>query len=501
MKRKILILILLAVCIGCAPQTEKPNAALHQQPAATAIEETLSLQTSASEPTPVESPVPTEAPAAPESPAPDVLQLKNVAASEPLREPVPLDVTIREFDWSKADPKGDYETKYRTETIDFADLCISLDELFADETHTRLKLHIRHPQAWTKLQSQNMNGWFLHVAVLLDGKQVPFVLKAKSVQLGFDTQNERCDDYFIVLESDEINMHTLAAYKELGILPVVLWHSYRDTGGYYWRTDADGTTVATTLTRPHWPLAPRITELDARKVSVDLAKITGGIAPQPIEKREPLMRTVTVLHEDIQRMLDEDAYTREGENIPSYGYYENETVDVSDIRIQVVQCQVTDLNILLLARIDLPEEWTPEQTWNYGRRALDFALMIDGRNAAGKAFSGIRDLTMTRYPALRIIPQSADDPQNFDVKTIWCKLFASREYADFLLDAKEICIVPMLRHDKKMRVQGKVFDLDREPTPYDANIQSDILDWDETPVWELAAYIDPSTLIVSKEVN
>ena len=389
---------------------------------------------------------------------------------------------------------------YRKETIDFAGLCISLDALDADGTHTRLRLHVHHPETWTQLQSQNMNGWFLHFPVLLDGEQAPFVLKAKSVQLGFDTQNERCDDYVIVLESDAVNMHTLAAYRTLTVLPFVLTPEWRAVGNH-WRTDPDGTDVATTLTRPHFALGPRRTDLSALALSVDLAAVCSGIEPQPIPQREPLTRTVTIFHEDIQRNLDEECYTREGENIPMYGYYENVTADFSGIRIYVDQFQVTDLNILMLARIELPEEWTPEQTWLFGRRPLDFYFLIDGNNAAGRAFYGIRDFTMHSYPGLHRIPTSVDDPENFSVKTLYCMIYASRQYADAILNANELCIVPVLRHDQKLRVHGKVYDLDREPTPYDANLTYDVLEWSRDPVWELAVYIDPGTLIVSKEVD
>ena len=501
MKKPFLLLPLLIAALACT-SADAPAPFETEPPAVRAIEDTLFPETptaavpsAAEAPTDTPEPIDTPAPTAPES-----LHLNNVTASGALAEPLPLEVTVREFDWSKANPEGDYETKYRKETIDFAGLRISLDALDADKTHTRLRLHVRHPESWTKLQSQNINGWFLHFTVLLDGEQAPFVLKAKSVQLGFDTQNERCDDYVIVLESKTVNMHTLAAYNELTVLPFLLTHEWRAVGNQ-WRTDPDGTDVATTLTRPHFALGPRRTDLSAFALSVDLAAVCAGIEPQPIPQREPVMRTVTIFREDIQRNLDEECYTREGENIPRYGYYENVTADFSGIRIYVDQFQVTDLNILMLARIELPEEWTPEQTWLFGRRPLDFYFLIDGNNAAGRAFYGIRDFTMHSYPGLHRIPTSVDDPKNFTVKTLYCMIYASRQYADAILNAKELCIVPVLRHDRKLRVHGKVYDLDREPTPYDANLTYDVLEWSRDPVWELAVYIDPGTLIVSKEVD
>lgn len=503
MNRQILIISLLTLALACSSidvPAEHSTASLAPVQAdivediltaepSTPQQEAPKLDLQSSEPTVTPSPT-----------TPAFLQLTDVAVSIASTSPMPVEVTIREFDWNKVNPEGDYETKYRTETIDFAGLSVSLDALGADETHTRLKLHVHHPESWTKLQSQNMNGWFLHFSVLLDGEQVPFVLKAKSVQLGFDTQNERCDDYVIVLESKTVNMHTLAAYNELTVLPFLLTHEWRAVGNH-WRTDADGTAVATTLTRPHFALGPRRTDLSAFALSVDLAAVCAGIEPQPIPQREPVMRTVTIFHEDIQRNLDEECYTREGENIPRYGYYENVTNDFSGIRIYVDQFQVTDLNILMLARIELPEEWTPEQTWLYGRWPLDFEFLIDGKNAAGRAFYGIRDFTMHIYPGLHRIPKSVDDPKDFDVKTLYCMIFSSRQYADAILNANELCIVPTLRHDKKLRFHGKVYELDREPSPYDANITYDVLDWSDDPVWELAVYIDPQTLIVSKEVD
>lgn len=501
MKKPFLLLPLLIAALACT-SADAPAPFETEPPAVRAIEDTLfpeaptaAVPPAAEVPTDTPEPIDTPAPTAPES-----LHLNNVTASGALAEPLPLEVTVREFDWSKANPEGDYETKYRNETIDFAGLRISLDALDADETHTRLRLHVRHPESWTMLQSQNINGWFLQFSVLLDDEQAPFVLKAKSVQLGFDTQNERCDDYVIVLESKTVNMHTLAAYNELTVLPFLLTHEWRAVGNQ-WRTDPDGTDVATTLTRPHFALGPRRTDLSAFALSVDLAAVCSGIEPQPIPQREPVMRTVTIFREDIQRNLDEECYTREGENIPRYGYYENVTADFSGIRIYVDQFQVTDLNILMLARIELPEEWTPEQTWLFGRRPLDFYFLIDGNNAAGRAFYGIRDFTMHSYPGLHRIPTSVDDPKNFTVKTLYCMIYASRQYADAILNAKELCIVPVLRHDRKLRVHGKVYDLDREPTPYDANLTYDVLEWSRDPVWELAVYIDPGTLIVSKEVD
>lgn len=501
MKKPFLLLPLLIAALACT-SADAPAPFETEPPAAQVIEDTLFPETpSATVPPAAEAPTDTPEPI--DTPAPtasEVLHLNNVTASGALAEPLPLEVTVREFDWSKANPEGDYETKYRKETIDFAGLRISLDALDADETHTQLRLHVRHPESWTMLQSQNINGWFLQFSVLLDGEQAPFVLKAKSVQLGFDTQNERCDDYVIVLESKTVNMHTLAAYNELTVLPFLLTHEWRAVGNH-WRTDPDGTDVATTLTRPHFALGPRRTDLSAFALSVDLAAVCAGIEPQPIPQREPVMRTVTIFREDIQRNLDEECYTREGENIPRYGYYENVTDDFSGIRIYVDQFQVTDLNILMLARIELPEEWTPEQTWLYGRWPLDFEFLIDGKNAAGRAFYGIRDFTMHSYPGLHRIPTSVDDPKNFTVKTLYCMIYASRQYADAILNAKELCIVPVLRHDRKLRVHGKVYDLDREPTPYDANLTYDVLEWSRDPVWELAVYIDPQTLIVSKEVD
>ena len=503
MRVRYLFLLLFLSTLACAhAQEPAPFSAsvLPQMIETDSIEVLLSAEPGDAERQPVP---PTVTPQSVETPVPtpaDALHLINIATSEATDAPLPVEVTIREFDWSKANPEGDYETKYRKETIDFADLQLTLDALDADETHTRLKLHVRHPESWTKLQSQCMNGWFLHVSVLLDGEQAPFVLKAKSVQLGFDTQNERCDDYVIVLESDAVNMHTLAAYRTLTVLPFVLTPEWRAVG-YYWRTDPDGTDVATTLTRPHFALGPRRTDLSALALSVDLAAVCSGIEPQPVPRREPVMRTVTIFHEDIQRNLDEECYTREGENIPRYGYYENVTADFSGIRIYVDQFQVTDLNILMLARIELPEEWTPEQTWLFGRWPLDFFFLIDGKNAAGRAFYGIRDFTMHIYPGLHRIPTSVDDPENFSVKTLYCMIYASRQYADAILNANELCIVPVLRHDQKLRVHGKVYDLDREPSPYDANLTYDVLEWSRDPVWELAVYIDPQTLIVSKEVD
>lgn len=496
MKKRLLILSLLALSLACAivsaPEPVDTSIGIPEDTVASAATAAPTI-----DPPPAQA---TEVPAATEPTAPTSLHLEQLAASQVLSGPLPIEVTIREFDWSKANASGDYETKYRKETIDFSDLRLSLDALDADETHTRLKLRVRHPDSWAKLQSQNMNGWFLHFPVLLDGEQAPFVLKAKSVQLGFDTQNERCDDYVIVLESDAVNMHTLAAYRTLTVLPFVLTPEWRAVGNH-WRTDPDGTDVATTLTRPHFALGPRRTDLSALALSVDLAAVCSGIEPQPVPRREPVMRTVTIFHEDIQRNLDEECYTREGENIPRYGYYENVTADFSGIRIYVDQFQVTDLNILMLARIELPEEWTPEQTWLFGRWPLDFYFLIDGKNAAGRAFYGIRDFTMHIYPGLHRIPSSVDDPENFSVKTLYCMIYASRQYADAILNANELCIVPVLRHDQKLRVHGKVYDLDREPSPYDANITYDVLDWSRDPVWELAAYIDPKTLIVSKEVD
>ena len=503
MRVRYLFLLLFLSTLACAhAQEPAPFSAsvLPQMIETDSIEVLLSAEPGDAERQPVP---PTVTPQSVETPVPtpaDALHLINIATSEATDAPLPVEVTIREFDWSKANPEGDYETKYRKETIDFADLQLTLDALDADETHTRLKLHVRHPDSWTKLQSQNMNGWFLHFPVLLDGEQAPFVLKAKSVQLGFDTQNERCDDYVIVLESDAVNMHTLAAYRTLTVLPFVLTPEWRAVGNY-WRTDPDGTDVATTLTRPHFALGPRRTDLSALALSVDLAAVCSGIEPQPVPRREPVMRTVTIFREDIQRNLDEECYTREGENIPRYGYYENVTADFSGIRIYVDQFQVTDLNILMLARIELPEEWTPEQTWLFGRWPLDFYFLIDGKNAAGRAFYGIRDFTMHSYPGLHRIPTSVDDPEKFSVKALYCMIYASRQYADAILNANELCIVPVLRHDQKLRVHGKVYDLDREPSPYDANLTYDVLDWSRDPVWELAAYIDPQTLIVSKEVD
>ncbi len=310
MKRIIPILVSLLLLVACLPNAAPdalPSAILQTPEPQT---ELVISKPSAAEPTavpiPVDSLQPNAAiPAEPEPIASSVpsspvtsLSLSDVCATEKLTHPLPIELMTRDFDRSKADPAGNYETTYRRETVDCADLDLGLTALDADEAHTRLKLHVRFPSEWTLLVSRNMNEFFLNFRVLLDGERVPFTVSAKNVRPDADSLSDRCGDYELVLASDAVNIHTLAAYRTLTLMPYVLCYDLNPEGNR-WRKDADGADVFLSFTHA---FAGRfdLIDLNERSLSVNLSAVTGGVTPSPLVTREPVLRENMYSMEEIE---------------------------------------------------------------------------------------------------------------------------------------------------------------------------------------------------------
>ena len=520
MKRIILFILISSLLAACAPTpaaTSQATALLVQNPPVSEPEECIETHTVETAPSPAptaaptdppkpaDSAAPSDAPAPVPSPSPVTsISRTNVGTSETLADPLPIEITTREFDWSKANPSGDYETRFRKETVDCSGLCLSLESLEANESHTRLKLRVQFPGDWPLLVCQNMSESFLNVRVLLDGEQVPFRMCAKSVQPGFDTASERCDDYEIVLESDAINVHTLAAYQALTLAPYVLCYDLTANGNR-WRKDADGSDVFLSFrngfSAPFHPAA-----LPERAVSIDLSSLCTGIEPQTLPKRAPILRTVTLADLDVPRLLEEGYYSpdrKDGVEMPEWGVMKNETLDFSELEITVDRFEVNDLSVFAIIRVQYPDSWPGKLKWMLSDGdKLNFRLYVDGEDYFRNSFqkTGYR-MGMSLYTERRRTPSSVEDWESYDVHEEYYSIRANRTFADGLLNAKEICFVPIVRHDKIYRINGKKWDLDREQTPYGDTWKYDIVEWEKEPIYEVAAYVDPASLIVSKECN
>lgn len=516
MKRIIPILVSLLLLVACLPSAAPdalPSAILQTPEPQT---ELVLSKPSAAEPTavpiPVDSLQPNAAiPAEPEPIASSVpsspvtsLSLSDVCATEKLTHPLPIELMTRNFDRSKADPAGNYETTYRRETVDCADLDLRLTALDADEAHTRLKLHVRFPSEWSLLVSRNMNEFFLNFRVLLDGEQVPFTVSAKNVRPDADSLSDRCDDYELVLASDAVNIHTLAAYRTLTLMPYVLCYDLNPEGNR-WRKDADGADVFLSFTHA---FAGRfdLIDLNERSLSVNLSAVTGGVTPSPLVTREPVLRTVTLDDFDVPRLIEEGYYSpdrKDGTNMPEWGVVRNETLDFSDLKITVDRFEVTDLYICAIIRVTYPDTWPGKLKWMLSDGdKLRIRLYVDGTDYMQTVRQkGVERIGISVHEECRRRPLSVEEWERYEKNVDFYTIYANRSFAEGLLNAKEICFVPVYRHTKTVRVNGKTWDLDKEQTPYGDTWQYDILEWTTEPIFALAAFVDPASLTVSEEVD
>ena len=216
----LLLSVLLLACDASAP-VPTPETPLPVVKTAVEIEpEPLASFDAVTEPS---SPAPTEAPTAAPSAAP--APRDTASLTEPIRaprpsEPLPVFTSLRTFDWDSVKDDGDFPMTYRSATLDFQDLGLTLIGLDADEAGTTLTLRVQHPASWSLTESQCMNAWFLRYAVRLDGEEISFPVRDMSVRYGRTTKDDRCDDYTVTLFAP-IDAHTLAAHQSLRIVPFV----------------------------------------------------------------------------------------------------------------------------------------------------------------------------------------------------------------------------------------------------------------------------------------
>lgn len=454
----------------------------------------LPVSTQQSLPSPFVTPLQADTDAS-QAPVPDAhpasVRFLGERQSEAVAEPLIREVTLRAFDWSSADASGNYPTTYRQASLDFAELNLTLLSLTADETHTELSFRVAHPQSWSMEESQNMNGWFLHFAVLLDGEQAKFTTTGKSVQLGCDTHTERCDDYVVKMVSEEVDQHTLASHQTLSVEPFVLTYTWIPQGRY-WQAGEDGADVALTLTRPH-TLQPHRAALPTRAVTLELAPLCAGVAPEPAAVSSPALYTVTMSHEDVERLLSEGFYEKEG-RYPWWGFYQNEQLDFSELAIFVDRFTVWDLGVQYHVRVQLPSSWTNRQKWMLlSGSALQIALYVDGAKVSrDDLFS---QCTLEPCP----IERTLEAYQAFTCDALYLDCYANRDFADRLLNAQEICFVPVVLHYTSARVDGILYRLDETSTPYGDLFDVEVIEYTLEPLWDLAEYVQPDTLLLQRE--
>ena len=197
----------LCACAGCAQDGagQTPGAA---EPTANAA-----LQDGAAEPTAALSAptqdgagqtpgaAETEPAAAPQGTAEDAparaaFEVTEPLQSSPMAQPLLRTVSLRAIDWDAACAGDAYETAYYQTELDFSGLTLTLLSLSAGEDEVRIRLRVRHPDQWSLLESQSMNGYFLNVMVLLDGEQAQgFCVAEKSPRLCAATRAQRLGEY------------------------------------------------------------------------------------------------------------------------------------------------------------------------------------------------------------------------------------------------------------------------------------------------------------------
>lgn len=466
----LLLSVLLLACDASAP-VPTPETPLPVVKTAVEIEpEPLASFDAVTEPS---SPAPTEAPTAAPSAAP--APRDTASLTEPIRaprpsEPLPVFTSLRTFDWDSVKDDGDFPMTYRSATLDFQDLGLTLIGLDADEAGTTLTLRVQHPASWSLTESQCMNAWFLRYAVRLDGEEISFPVRDMSVRYGRTTKDDRCDDYTVTLFAP-IDAHTLAAHQSLRIVPFVqAYDSFAQTR--YTKTDGDAVICTTLKGHPHSGRIVR-THLDALAIDVDLAPLCAGVAPAELPEKKPLLYPVTLENEDIDRMVAEGIYDKDGE-FPWYGTRRNEVLDVSDLTFTLETFEVGDAWIWALLHLHFPDSWTAEQKY---RLHLYSELLIDGKPAM-HTLGAPRNLYPRggAYPKGFGLAYSNAEVERYEKTDVYYEIFASREFLPVLQRHDELKIILFVPHIKTLRIEGRRWNLDEGETPYGDIFKMDILD-------------------------
>ena len=89
--------------------------------------------------------------------------------------------------------------------------------------------------------------------------------------------------------------------------------------------------------------------------------------------------------------------------------------------------------------------------------------------------------------------------QAFTCDALYLDCYANRDFADRLLNAQEICFVPVVLHYTSARVDGILYRLDETSTPYGDLFDVEVIEYTLEPLWDLAEYVQPDTLLLQRE--
>ena len=328
--------------------------------------------------------------------------------------------------------------------------------------------------------------------MLLDGEPTDFRVVQKTIAPGH-AHDTRCDDYTVTLASETLDVHALAAHEALTVLP------YEDYIIRYPETNFsrpyEGGMIYTTLRGKRAPCAIDRETLPERAITVALAPLCAGVEPAAPKEREPLLYTATFEKDDIDRLVADGYFDKDGE-YPVYGTMENVVLDFSDFSFTLDRFEVWDYGVMFTLHVHYPDSWTAEQKY-YLYNALNvLRIEVDGTDLDREY--RIRDF----YGTVGNVPQRGEryrsnaQIDSFEQTDQYIYCYTSRLHADLLLNAKEIAFVPQLHHVTVVRYDGKSHLLDEAPTPYQNLNHVDIIEYGKERIEEKALRIDPKTLII-----
>jgi hypothetical protein len=392
MKRMIPALLLLALTVACVKQPAAPSVSVGRTesfPTVPSIVETpigsdevplQPIETIASSPVPATDnptsapePDPTEPPA----PAIDYTTYRSVPLDAPLSYPI----TVREVNWEALNAGKQYDTTFRSETVDFRNFRYAIEDFRSDETGTQFTIRLYLPEEWTDLQCLSMNPYFGFRFYLDDKPQNDFRLADQSVIFGTALAETRCDSFTMTYRSDAVSETVMHAAHEWTIVPFFLYRIffagsiYNDSpGGVTDLTKGDvcrfnGTEDA------YWAGKIGVTELSELSLSLPIEHIEAAPAPDP----EPRMLQVSVWTEDVERNKKEGKYGSDGRLKDGtgtvYGTYQNVTVDFSRFEIHIERFYYWEHGFFMILRCDYPEEWPQEIRQSI---RIDYRVYADG---------------------------------------------------------------------------------------------------------------------------
>lgn len=415
------------------------------------------------------------------------VRLSEPVSNTPMTEQLIAPVSIVRFDWKKAEKGEDYREYWHNDDLDFSALGLTVTDLIATETQTAITAEVAHPAAWSMLESQSMNGFFLNFAVLLDGEQAEgFYVAAKSVRLGFATKDDRCDRYTVTLVSDRVTSHTLAAHGTLTLLPTVDSFENYLISRY---VKQHGDEVAISGGHTYGRAKPQTVPLSERAVTIDLHALCRGVEPEQPQPKAQSTVTFTVHAEDVAREIDEGIYGKDGE-YPWYGVMHNVTLDVTDVRVYIDGCTVWDLGAYIRFHWTLPEDWTPTERWDFAQNLL-LDLSLNGERKNGKnarmftghgRWIGVPDDAVIRCEA---------EADAFTATEYRAAIWTGRDAAKLLTEAGTAEFIVRFQHVKTIRYRGTTYNLDEAPSPNANMFLFDYVEGDSPIVPSLSASIPP----------